>query len=484
MPHQISFATIVFILDFILRLWYCSRVLQRRLPSGVAWAWLSVIFFLPIFGTILYLYLGEYRLGRRRLKRLESTARAITILTQKLFAQNNDDQLLTESARSFALTVQAIFTAPLMSGNDVELLENANVTFASMIGDIDQAKISCNMEFFIWSDGGLADEFGEALIRAQGRGVKCQVLLDQIGSADFLVGANAKKLIKAGVTIQSAMPSGLIRSFIARPDLRVHRKILIIDGAIGYTGSLNLADPLYFKKDEGFGHWVDAYCRLKGPIVEAMNHVFLSDWSVETKSDFMKLEKESVVANIAQTKNALIQCLPSGPALKYSKIEEALIMAIYSARFKLVMTTPYFIPSESVLQALMITAKKGVEVILMTPLKVDSVLAQYAARSYFKELISAGVKIALYKGGMLHTKSVVVDNEFSLFGTLNLDPRSLRINFELTLAIYDKLFATQLNELQMTYMNQSKIVELKDFKAKNKIENFKEDLARLVGPLL
>jgi cardiolipin synthase len=484
MINHISIPTLLFILDFVLRLWYCSRILQRRLPSGVTWAWLSIIFFLPIFGTILYLYLGEYRLGKRRLKRLETTASTIKILLQKLFAKNSNEKLLEEPSRSFALTVRGLFDAPLLSGNDIELLHNAESAFASMIQDIDQAMISCDMVFYIWNDGGLADIFGEALIRAVKRGVKCRVLLDQIGSADFLNGANAKKLKNAGIIIQSAMPSGLIRSFFARPDLRIHRKILIIDGGIGYTGSLNLADPLYFKQNEDVGFWIDAFCRTKGPAVEAMNFIFLSDWSVETKSDFLALEKESIFSDKSQKKNTQIQCLPSGPALKYSNIEEVLIMAIYSARYRLVVTTPYFIPSESVLYALMTAAKRGVKVILITPEKVDSILTQYASCSYLKELVIAGVQVALFKDGMLHTKSVVVDGEYSLFGTLNLDPRSLRINFEITLAIYDKAFSTELNELQMKYMHQSRIVELKDYETRNRFNEFKEDLARLVGPLL
>ena len=474
----------MFILDFILRLWFCARVLARRLPRGIAWAWLSVIFFLPVFGTILYLYLGEYRLGKRRSKRLEATALILKVLIQKLFAKNSDERSLTEPSRSFALAARGLFDAPLMAGNDVELLQNADAAFSAMIADIGRAKISCDIEFYIWSDGGLADEFGEALIKAAGRGVKCRVLLDQIGSAAFLKGPNAGKLKQAGVRIQAAMPSGIIRSFFARPDLRIHRKIVIIDGAIGYTGSMNLADPFCFKQTEGVGLWVDAFCRTKGPVVEAMIFVFLSDWSVETRADFLALEKGSVFIDKAQAKLSQIQCLPSGPSLKYSSIEELLVMAMYSARRRLVITAPYFIPGESMLYALMTAAKRGVEVILITPEKADSILSRYASRSYLKELVSAGVQVALYKGGMLHTKSVVVDGEYCLFGTLNMDPRSFRINFELTLAIYGKSFAAELNELQIKYLSRSRIMELKDFENKSRINVLKEDLARLLGPLL
>ncbi len=480
----LTFPNYFFIFDFILRIWFCTRILERRLPSGVAWAWLSVIFFLPIFGTILYIYLGEYRLGKRRLLRLNSTTLLIRTQIQILFAKNSNENLLREPSKSFARTVRGFFDAPLLSGNDISLLKNTDDAFNSIINDIDNSKISCDMEFYIWSDGGRADDFGEALIRATYRGVKCRVLLDQIGSSTFLKGKNAKKLTNAGINIKTAMPSGFIRSLIARPDLRMHRKLLIIDSEISYTGSLNLADPNYFKKNKKIGEWIDAICRIQGPAVEAMNFIFLSDWSVESKIDFKTLEKESHFSDIAKIKMSKIQCLPSGPELKYSHIEEVLVMAIYSARYRIVLTTPYFIPSESLLHAIMSASKRGVKVILITPEKIDSTITQYASQSYFKELVLVGVQVALYKGGMLHTKSVEVDGEFCLFGTLNLDPRSLRINFEFTLAIYDSSFALSLNELQMLYMNQSKIIGIKDFDKKQRIIEFKEDLARLLGPLL
>lgn len=477
-------AKLLFVLDFILRLWFCKHILARRLPNGVAWAWLSIIFFLPLFGTILYLYLGEYRLSKNRLKRMSLAYEVITALTQKLFAKDSNEKLLTEPSRSFAMTVRGLFDSPLLSGNDIELIHDAKAAFPKMIKDIDQAKISCEMEFYIWSDGGLADEFGEALIRAAKRGVRCRVLLDQIGSSDFLAGRTAKKFKEHGIDLSAALPSGFFRSFFARPDLRIHRKILIIDASIAYIGSLNLADPLFFQTGAGVGHWVDALCRATGPVVEALNFVFLSDWSIETKCDFIALEKESIFNDFAIQKKAQIQCLPSGPAIKNSSIEESVIMAIYSARKKLVITTPYFIPSESMLYALMSAAKRGVEVILITPEKLDSQLTQFASRSYMKELIEVGVQVALFQGGMLHTKSVLVDGEFSLFGSLNLDPRSLRINFEITLAIYDTEFSKSLEKLQSEYLHKSKILTLKDFENIPWIKQFKEDLARLTGPLL
>jgi cardiolipin synthase len=458
--------------------------LERRLPSGVAWAWLSFLFFLPIISTILYFFLGEYRLGSRRLKRMSEANNTILILTQKLFAKDSDEAHFKEPAKSFAMTVRGLFDAPLLAGNDIELLVDAEAAFAQMIKDIDLAVKSCEMVFYTWSAGGKADLFGEALLRAVKRGVRCRILLDKIGSSEFLSSETAKKYKEHGIDLQEAMPSSFIRSFLSRPDLRIHRKILIVDASIAFVGSLNLADPALFKTAAGVGAWVDAVCKSTGPVVEALNYVFLSDWSVETKSDFVQLEKESIFIDEAKDKKAKIQCLPSGPAIKNSSIEKVLIMAVYSAREKLVLTTPYFIPSEAMLYALMTAAKRGVKVTLITPERLDSKLTQYASRSYMKELVEAGVEVALFQGGMLHTKSVLVDEEFSLFGSVNMDPRSLRINFEISLAIYEEAFSKSLHILQMKYLKQSRILAAKDFVHPNWFSQFKEDFSRLAGPLL
>jgi cardiolipin synthase A/B len=473
-----------FVIDLALRLFFCLRVIQRRLPVGVAWAWLSIILFLPIGGTLLYLYLGEYRLGRRRLARLDSAALTIRGLVRTLAAKNSDDSVLKGSARSFARAVRGFFEAPLLDGNDLELLNDASEAFPRMIEDIDRSKVRCDMEFFIWSDGGRADEFAEALIRAAERGIACRILVDQVGSRAFLRGKIAKKLRASGVKIQAAMPVSFMRSLFARPDLRIHRKILIIDGAIAYTGSLNIADPLLFKLSVGVGEWVDAFCRIRGPAVQALGFVFLNDWCVETQTDLLVLEKEISFSDIAEKRGAKIQCLPSGPALKNSAIEEVLTMAIYSARHRLVLTTPYFVPSDPLLYALIAAARRGVKVTLIVPAKVDSRITQYASHAFYRELVEVGVQVALFNGGMLHTKSVVIDGIFSIFGSLNLDPRSLRINFEITLAIYDESFAEDLNALQMKYFKKSTLLEKSALESQRWPARLREDFARLASPLL
>ena len=474
----------VVLIDLFLRLFFCLSVIRRRLPVGVAWAWISLILLLPVLGTLLYLYIGEYRLGARRMSRLMTVTKAISQQMQTLCEGRSNEMSVQEPGQSLALSVRSFFKSPVLMGNDVRLLGDADATFAVLIDDIDKAQRSCDMEFYIWSDNGRADQVAEALIRARGRGVDCRILVDDIGSRPFLRGKLARRLRSAGVQIQAALPLGLLRSLFSRPDLRMHRKIIIIDGSIGYTGSLNMADPLYFHRSANVGPWVDAFCRIQGPAVRALHLVLLSDWSVETGLDLATLERNSPFLNTALEGRAKIQCIPSAPALESSTIEEILIVAIYSARNRLVLTTPYFLPSESLLYALVAAARRGVDVSVIVPAKVDSWLIQHASRALLKDLLEAGVKVALYQAGMLHTKSLVVDETYSIFGSLNIDPRSLRINFEICLGIFDEVFARSLGELQDKYLQQSIFLVPGSDLTKNRLTLLKENLSRLASPLL
>lgn len=467
----------VFFLDLGVRLFLGARILQRRLPAGVAWAWLSLLLFLPLVGTVLYLFLGEYRQSRRRQRRLKA-------------ALENTDRWLQGNASAKAdsgflsVPIQSLMGAPPLGGNDIELLINADDAFPRILKDIREARQSIDLEFYIWDDGGRADDVVEAVAEAAQRGVRCRVLVDAIGSSRFVRGENFRRLRDAGVEMLIALPSGFWRSLLARPDLRIHRKIAVIDRAIAYTGSMNMADPKFFKIDAGVGPWVDALARIRGPAVSTLYGVFLADWCAETGADFETEARRSPFPDTAESKRVAIQGLPSGPAVQNSAIEQVLIMAIYSARSALTLTTPYFVPSEALMFALIAAARRGVRTTLIVPKHVDSRLTDHASRTFLQELAAAGVAVARYRSGLLHTKSVTIDSEWSLFGSLNLDPRSLRINFEITIAVYDRVFTEDLANLQNTYLKESDLLTPDDVARQPSLERWKGDLARLLGPLL
>ena len=357
----------------------------------------------------------------------------------------SDRQGLSPQARSLSRLAETTVNIPALSGNRLHLLDAAEPILRSIISDIDRAEKFCHLEFYIWTEGGMADEVGAALLRAAGRGVTCRVLLDAIGSARFLKRSHLLEQLKTGgVEVAFALPVSSISVFKVRPDLRLHRKIVVIDDAAAYTGSFNLVDPRFFKQDAGVGEWVDAMVRLEGPGVLALNALFRWDWEVETGRDLNVDAEGGDPSSDLIAGETDVQVIPSGPDRTGNNIYQLLLLAIYSARREIVITTPYFVPDEAVSTALLTAAERGVKVTVIMPQRNDSRLVHYTCRSYFDDMLAAGIQIFGFKGGLLHTKSVVVDRQVALFGSVNLDVRSFWLDFEVTLGVYDPDFAKRL----------------------------------------
>jgi cardiolipin synthase len=366
----------------------------------------------------------------------------------------------------------------------LELISSTEEVFRRLMADIDAAGHSCHLEFYIWNEGGLADEVAEALLRAAARGVICRVLVDAVGSRSFLRGRLAARLRQGGVAVQAALPGGLLHSLFVRFDLRLHRKIVVVDGRIGYTGSLNLVDPRFFKQSAGVGQWVDAMVRVEGPAVEGLAVTFLEDWELETGEGLKRLAETSDVGPQPQRGLAAVQVIPSGPLVQNEAMQQILLTVIYAARRELVLTTPYFVPDEPLLTALTSAARRGVAVTIVLPKKVDSLLVRLASWAQAGDLMMAGVRVVLFHDGLLHTKSITVDGEFGTFGSLNLDPRSLYLNFEITLAIYDRQFIAELRRLQQSYIDRSETMDLAAWQSRSGGVRLVENAIRLLGPLL
>lgn len=461
------------------------RVIMRRRGVGESLAWILVIFLLPIVGPLGYLLLGELRLGSRRGRRFVELFPPIREWLEEIARRTpvNWSDLGPESEPLSRLAEQTI-GLPTQPGNHLELLDDWQHVFQRLIEDIDRARQTCHMVFYIWNVGGATIEVAEALIRARERGVVCRVLVDDLGSRAFLRSDLASRLRKAGIQLHAALPGSVWRMLFVRFDLRMHRKIAVIDGKTAYTGSLNLVDPRYFRVESGVGQWVDAMVRIEGPAVESLAVTFLADWFVETETTLEELRHSAGVEEQPFHGDSAVQVLPSGPAYRSEAIEDVLLMAVYAARSELVLTTPYFVPSESLRIALASAARRGVKVVLIVPAKVDSLLVRYASQAFKGDLLRAGVRIANFDGGLLHTKSVTIDREICLFGSLNLDPRSMRLNFEISLAVYDRNFAGQLRALQQKYIDRSELMDLATFDARSNGQRFAENCARLLGPLL
>jgi cardiolipin synthase len=483
--NDISWWTIcVFLVDLVIRLGLSARVIMRRLPVGVSLAWLFIVLVFPFAGAVTYLFIGEARLGRFRALRAAQLRKPFHRWMAQIERKEPIDWSNCPAAEAIARMCESGMHIPPLPGNQLTLLCDYETTLQSLVNDIDAAQQTCHLEFYIWHPGGSTEEVVAALIRAAARDVTCRVLLDDVGSREFLRSAHTPRLRSAGVMVLAALRAQLWRVFFVRFDLRLHRKIVVIDGRIAYTGSLNLADPRYFKQNLGIGEWVDAMVRVQGPAVEPLAITFLGDWALESRESTETLRQTAGIHRDVPQGTAPVQVIPSGPAHGVGVIEDILIATIYSAQRRLILTTPYFVPDESLLKALTSAARRGVDVTLIMPAKVDLKLAQWAEQASQGDLLAAGVRVLLFEGGLLHTKSVSVDGAFSLFGSLNMDPRSLHLNFEITLAIYDSAFTGALEGLQQTYAARSRTLSPENWRSRPRIDRFLENAARLVGPLL
>lgn len=489
------FSSFLFIADFAIRIGFSTRAVLKKRPYGVTIAWLIVILLLPFVGAIIYLLLGENRISEKRAERAQKTLKHYQAWLHSLHDRSPVKwQTINPECQPLNRQAYKLIGIPAMADNELELITSPEEIMRSIIADIEQAQSTCHMQFYIWHDGGMADDVVSALIHAADRGVKCRILLDSIGSRDFLRGKNAEKLRLAGVKVVESLPAGVVKAFFARIDIRNHRKIVVIDGTIAYTGSQNMVDPNFFKQEEGVGKWVDMMVRIKGPVVECISGTFINDWFLETDTDQSRIKSlQEDIAYIRQTADVYpgkkagevaVQLVPSGPGLVPDAIHKLLITTIYAARDELIMTTPYFVPDDTLLTAIKSAAERGVNVRIILPQKNDSKLIQFASQAHFEDLLKSGVNIFLFNGGLLHSKTITVDGDFSLFGSVNLDMRSFWLNFEATLFIYNTTFTKAIREKQKQYEQQSHHLELKDLSARPLTVKFKENVALLIGPLL
>ncbi|STY57935.1 Cardiolipin synthase [Vibrio anguillarum] len=459
------------------------RVVLKRRAVSVSLAWLMVIYIIPIVGVICYFLFGELNLGRKRAER----AKEMFAPFGDWFRQLNDCQ--AHAPEGMGAQIYKIdelcnhrMGIPALSGNTLSLQTSPNEILHSIIADIEQAHTSIQMVFYIWHPGGLADSVASALIQAAKRGVHVKLLLDSAGSPRFFKSHWYTMMKDAGVEVVQALEVSPWRMFLRRLDLRQHRKIIVIDDKIAYTGSMNLVDPAYFKQNSGVGQWVDIMVRITGPAVNVLSAVHCWDWEVETGTRMLPAQPECTIG--PDQPHHPVQVVPSGPGMPENLISQVLTLAMNQSNQSVRITTPYFVPSADLVATLKMTAQRGINVEIIIPHKNDSLMVKWASRAFYGELLEAGVKIYEFYGGLLHTKSVVIDNQFCLVGTVNIDMRSLWLNFEVTLAIEDQSFTQEMNWLQQRYIEQSHLVELAIWEQRPLYHRFFERLFYLFNPLL
>jgi cardiolipin synthase len=451
-------AALFLTLHLLIQIGLTMRVLLRphREPASRI-AWVVVIVALPVLGVIAYILLGETNIGRRRVERSRAV---LSRLPDVACAPGWDaPELRVDVPQRYVHLFQAGKTIngfDPVGGNRAQLTAGSNATIASIVADIDEAIDHVHLLFYIWLPDNNGCKVIEALKRAAARGVTCRAMVDSLGSHGMTHSEHWPAMRKAGVRLAVALPIGnpLLRPLKGRIDLRNHRKIVIIDNAVTYCGSQNCADP-EFRVKAKYAPWVDAMMRFEGPVARQNQYLFVGDWMVETGEDIRHLFKEPL---LPARSGIPAQVVGTGPTLRPSAMPEMFALLMYTARRELVISTPYYVPNEAMQTGLCASARRGVDTTIVFPARNDSRIVAAASRSYYNDLLAAGVRIFEYQGGLLHTKSLTLDGEITLIGSANMDRRSFELNYENNILFHDRSLTADMRKRQESYIAKSRPV--------------------------
>ncbi|MDD4802594.1 MAG: cardiolipin synthase [Syntrophomonas sp.] len=470
----------LFILNIILALLVVG--FERRNPTATL-SWLLVMFFLPGFGFILYLFLGQ-DLRRKRLFYIkEGEERELYLQAQQQHERldNNWIDLNDSNINPYKdlihlhLTSHALFT----QDNSIEVFYNGQDLFKQLKTDLEQAQKFIHMEYYKIRNDLLGKEIRNILVSKARAGVEVKFLYDGMGCMQ-LPRWFFRPLIAAGGSAASFFPP-LLPYFNLRLNYRNHRKICLIDGDKGYIGGFNIGDE-YLGKSPEIGFWRDTHLRIRGSALDSLELRFLLDWRYAAGENFSVPDR--YFPSHSRHGQTGMQIVSSGPDSKWSSIKHGYLKMINSARRNIYLQTPYFVPDDSILEALKIAALSGIEVYLTIPGKSDHFFVHWASMSYVGELLEAGVRCFAYNRGFMHSKVIVTDGMVSSVGTANFDIRSFELNFEVNAFIYDETVSRELEQNYKRDLEACTEITLDDYIKRSLSVRVKEAGCRLLSPLL
>jgi cardiolipin synthase len=470
-----TLAVLVLLADFAIRIGVGFVIIMRSAGSpAVRLAWLTVVLIVPVVGGPLYLLLGGIRLSKDRRRRHREAY-------QWLRDQEWDDPPVSAimPGRAGAL-VEALGGDEPTTGNVLRLFAETDEASAALIEDIHAARERIDLLVYIYLDDATGRAVGEALIDAARRGIACRLLVDAFGSKRFLRSPLRKQLKAAGIHVLPALPVNLFGVALARLDHRNHRKIFVIDGRIGWTGSMNIASAAFDLKPK-YAPWVDVAVRVEGPAVFDLHTLFIEDWVVESREDpgTLRMARPRPLES-----DAIVQVLGTAPHRYPLALRELSVFGLLGGENQITMTTPYFVPDEVTVTALVSSARAGVPTTLIVPKRNDSPLVAAASRSFYERLLQAGVRLYEFRPGLLHAKTVTLGDDRSVISTANLDRRSYELNFEVTMFVVDLSFGEKLRALQEYYIANSDEVVLEKWQRRGGARRFAENLVGVMAPLL
>ena len=485
--NWILVAEIIYVITVIA---VCARVVYFTNHPTKTLGYLLLIIFVPIIGIIFYFSFGlNYRKNELYSKKLINDDSLWQQVRAEICASSDRIlQSLDEKSRPDLQLVRYLTSelSPLTSGNTAKLLVNGEDKFPEVIKAIEEAKEHIHIEYYIYENDLIGREIADLLIKKAKEGVKVRFIYDDFGARGIRKNI-ARKLRAETVEAYPFYEIVFIR-LANRLNYRNHRKIIVVDGKKAFVGGINISDRYvnngkYAAKNDCF--WRDTHLMIEGPGVQHLQYIFICDWNFCTGSQLENVFSYFPFFTGAEGYgNKLIQIAASGPDSSSPTILYSLLYAIHGAEKEVLITTPYFIPEESIMDAIMVAALGGVTIRMLVPFESDSKIVQFAACSYFEQLLDAGVQLYFYKKGFVHAKTIVVDKKVAIIGTANMDIRSFDLNFEVNAIIYDKEIANNLATIFENDLKDAELVNKIQWSQRSFSRKFLEKTARLVSPLL
>lgn len=464
------------IVAWIIRIVMLVVVPDRR-PPAQARAWLFFILLFPVPGLIAYHVFGRvYQPRRLALLRERITTRLNRAIEQWTDRSKVERPPLPPHLHGIAALVESLGGCAVLKGNAIEILDTHPESEDALVADIEAATDHVHLLYFIFEADAAGERIAAACTRAVARGVRCRVLIDAVGGKSGLRHL-APAMREAGIEVVEMLPVGFFRKKSARFDLRNHRKIAVFDGRIGHIGSANIIEPVRRRSRKA----EEIVARVEGPVVAQLQVVFLSDRYLELES---KIESDALFPEPGAPGLVHAQVLPSGPVFDFSHTRKTVTTLVHNAKRRVTITTPYFVPDSSYINAFQSAALRGVEVRIIVPSDTDNPLTTLAQESFFEQLLLAGVHVHTFQPCFLHTKLITVDGEIGMVGSANMDIRSLDLNREVSLLIYDPGVVARLESIEARYLGECHEVELTEWIHRPRVRRYLQNLARLFDSFL
>ncbi len=462
--------------EWAIRIVMLIYVPQHR-SAAASRTWLLLIFLLPWPGLILYALFGRIYLPARRIAMQERASRSIRLVQSQIDAGFTIQPRLPANLQPIPAEANRLGDFEAVAGNEIRLLTDYQGAVQALLDDISAARNHVHLLSYIYG----ADQIGRrvltALREAAARGVRCRVLLDAFGSKKALRQLGPV-MRESGIEVIELLPVGPFRKNAARFDLRNHRKIAVIDGRIGHTGSQNIVDPCFVP---GYTN-EELLVRVRGPIVAQLQAVFLADYYLETSKT---CDENDLFPKAEPAGDAVAQVVPSGPGYGRENGRDLIVSMLYMARKEATITTPYFVPDEPFLHAIQAaTAHGGLKVRLVLSRHANQLITQFAQRSFYDDLLAAGAEIYLYRPRFLHAKHITIDDDIALVGSTNMDIRSFALNAEINLLVYDRKIVDRLRDLQQSYFAHSDRLTIAEWQKRSLGARVLQNTARLMDSFL